>query len=127
VGTHTGICRTARRFPAGWLADLAERVEAELASPFERFGARLRVLPIRISHLRSVGEGVELALDPHDPKAWAWWGEFESDLEVRRRARFSRHWHDIRAPDQVEAWLRMESEKYLAQLRGSHTDIANPS
>jgi hypothetical protein len=116
-GGHTGPCRTVKRFSSDWLGDLAERIERELGPPFESHGATLKVRPIRISHLREVGEGVQLDLAPHDRKTWGWWGDFESDIEVRRRARFGRDWRDVRTSQEVETWLRREADAYLARLR----------
>jgi hypothetical protein len=87
-----------------------------MGDAFRPHGARLRVVPIRISHLASVGEGVALELDPDDVAAWKWWGDFESDIEVSRRPRFSRQWHGRLAAEEVVAWLRKEAKDYLAQL-----------
>jgi hypothetical protein len=114
---HTGVCRTVENFTNARLAELAVRIERELGPLFEPHGATLKVRPIRISHLRGVGEGVELGLAPHDLKTWGWWGEFESDIEVRRRARLSREWRDLRNLSEVEAWLRHEANSYLARVR----------
>lgn len=113
---HTGPCRTVKRFGSPWLGDLARSIENELGSPFEAYGASLRVLPTRISHVRDVGEGVQLDLAPHDVKTWESWGDFESDIEVRRRRRFSRRWRNVLTPEQVEAWLRREAAEYQALL-----------
>ncbi len=118
---HTGLCRTVTRFGNERLRDLAAMLESELGSPFKTHGATLKVRPIRISHLRDVGEGVQLDLSPHDPQGWMHWGDFESDVEVRRRPRFSRSWRDVLTPQQVEAWLRHETESYLAQLRSARS------
>jgi hypothetical protein len=114
---HTGVCRTVEKFTNAGLAELALRIERELGPPFEAFGASLKILPVRISHLREVGEGLQLDLAPHDVQTWEWWGEFESDIEVRRRARFSGEWRDVRTPQEVETWLRHEAEAYLDRLR----------
>jgi hypothetical protein len=114
---HGGVCRTTKRFRSAWLGDLATPVEHEYRDAFLEFGATLRVAPIRISHLREVGDGLELQLLPHDLGKWEWWGEFESDLEVRRRRRFSSEWHELVDRASVEAWLRSETERYLARLR----------
>jgi hypothetical protein len=83
----------------------------------------LKVRPIRISHVGEVGEGVQLDLDPHDPKSWAWWGDFESDIEVRRRPRLSRAWRELMDAKQVDTWLRGEAESYLARLRGRTASV----
>jgi hypothetical protein len=114
---HAGPCRTVKRFSSEWLGDLASRMERELGARFESHGATLKIRPIRISHFREVGEGVQLDLFPHDPKTWHRWGEFESDIEVCRRARLSREWRDVRTPQEVETWLRREADDYLVQLR----------
>jgi len=63
-----------------------------------------------------VGEGVSLDLDPDRVETWDWWGDFESYVEVGRRARFSRKWSYRLDYDGVMAWLREESKDYLAQL-----------
>jgi len=78
-------------------------------------------VPIRISHLASVGEGVALELDPDDVGAWEWSGNFESDIEVGRRTRFSRQWRDQLGVDEVGAWLRKEADDYLTQLEPLET------
>ena len=114
---HTGVCRTVENFTNAGLAELALRIERELGPPFESHGATLKVRPVRISHLREVGEGVQLDLAPHDVKTWEWWGVFESDIEVRRRTRLSREWRDLRNLPEVERWLRDEADAYLARLR----------
>src|SRR5205809_6905009 len=69
--------------------------------------------------LQAVGEGVALDLIPDDPKTWEWWGDFESELEVRRRPRFSREWHDVKSPSETENWLRSEAHRYLRHLQGA--------
>jgi hypothetical protein len=114
---HTGVCRTVEKFTNAGLAELALKIERELGPPFEPYGASLKVRPVRISHLREVGEGVQLDLAPHDVQTWEWWGEFESDIEVRRRVRLTREWRDVRALPDVESWLRREADAYLARLR----------
>ena len=98
------------------MTQIAADNEAALGDAFRPHGAQLRVVPIRISHLASVGEGVALELDPDDVAAWEWWGFFESDIEVSRRPRFSRQWNDRLSADDVVAWLRKEAKDYLAQL-----------
>jgi hypothetical protein len=112
-----GLCRTVKRFGVGWLHDLAKRIEAEFQDRFEEHGARLAVSPTRISGLRTVGEGVALELRPHDLKTWEWWGDFESELEVRRRRRFSRDWQEVSSPTESEKWLRSEARRYLRHLQ----------
>jgi hypothetical protein len=113
---HTGACRHVKRFRSRELARVAATIEAELGGAFKPYGAELQVTPVRISHLTSVGEGVVLDLEPDDFDTWEWWGVFESDLEVSRRARFSRQWNDQLRIDEVEAWLRKEAANYLARL-----------
>jgi hypothetical protein len=93
-------------------------VEAEYGQLFEEHGATFRVKPMRVSHLFEVGEGVELRLSPHEPGEWQWWGDFESDLEVRRRRRLSGFWHELLDEEEVDSWLRSETELYLSRLRG---------
>ena len=110
------MCRHVKRFRSAQLAEVASEIEAELGDAFRPHGARLRVVPIRISHLLSVGEGVALHLHPDDVASWDWWGDFESDIEVGRRARLSRKWEDWLSPDEVGAWLRSEAKSYLVQL-----------
>ena len=116
---HTGVCRHVKRFRPGPLTEVATEIEAELDDAFRPHGARLRVVPIRISHLASVGEGVALELFPDDPAAWEWWGDFESDIEVSSRARFSRAWENRLSPDEVREWLRNEAKSYLVQLEAA--------
>jgi len=113
---HTGACRQVKRFRRQELARIGAEIEAELGEAFRPYGARVRVVPIRISHLASVGEGVALELDPDDVGAWEWSGDFESDIEVGRRTRFSRQWRDQLGVDEVGAWLRKEADDYLTQL-----------
>jgi hypothetical protein len=117
--THTGVCRTVERFRSAWLADLARQTETEFQSAFADHGARLAVLPIQISHIGYVGEGIELALIPRDPQSWSWWGEFESDLEVRRRRRLSGKWEDTRTANDVAEWIRSGVQAYLSKLKPS--------
>jgi hypothetical protein len=45
-------------------------------------------------------------------------GDFESELEVRRRPRFSREWRDIISANETESWLRSEAHRYLRHLHG---------
>jgi ribosomal protein S5 len=116
MNAHTGICRTVKRFGQTWLEEVARGTEGEFARFFEEYGASLAVLPIRISHLIHVGEGLEVALVPHDPKSWTWWGEFESDLEVRRRPRFGTRWDALHTQEEVRNWLRTTVQSYKAQL-----------
>jgi hypothetical protein len=100
-----------------WLAEQAAAAEAEYGPSFEEHGASFRVAPIRISHLLEVGDGVELELLPRDPGKWEWWGEFESELEIRQRRRFSGQWRDLVDQKGIESWLQAEAERYLAKLR----------
>jgi hypothetical protein len=116
---HGGVCRVVKRFRSASLAEVARSVEGEYASAFEPFRASFRVLPIKISHLLSLGEGVALHLFPHEPRRWPWWGDFEADLEVRRRPRFSREWVDLKTSAELGRWLRQQTEQYLATLRGT--------
>ena len=118
AGEHTGVCRQVKRFRRQELAQLASEIEAELGDAFRPHGAQLRVVPIRITHLVSVGEGVALELDPDDVGKWEWWGDSESDIEVGRRPRFSRQWSDQLGREQVDGWLRKEAADYLAPLNG---------
>jgi hypothetical protein len=112
---HTGVCRTVKRFSVHWLEELARRVEADLGDQFRPYGAQLVVRPIRVSHLKTVGEGVQLDLAPLDSKRWTRWGDFENDLEVRQRRRLTRNWEALQNPSE-EAWLRSEAHGYLAKL-----------
>jgi hypothetical protein len=114
---HKGVCRTVRRFSPPWLEDAARTVEMDFGHAFEEYGARLAIRPIRISHLYHVGEGVEAALVPRDPKSWKWWGEFEADLEITRRPRLGRRWEDVHTRAEVQSWLRRTAESYWSQLR----------
>jgi hypothetical protein len=121
---HGGICRSVKRFGDAALREAALRVERDCGPSFEELRATLRVRPIRISGLRYVGDGVSLDLDPHDVKAWEWWGDFETDIEVRRRRRFSRQWAETRSAAQVEEWLRREAATCLADLREKEASLA---
>ena len=114
--TYSGVVRPVKRFSAPWLAAAAAAIESEVGDPFRPYGARLRARPIRISGVFSVGESVSLDLDPDQVEARDWWGDFESYVEVGRRARFSRKWNYRLDDDSVMAWLREESKDYLAQL-----------
>jgi len=61
---HRGnTCAIRSRGEHHRIRDLARNIENELGSLFEPYGATLRVLPIRISHVREVGEGVQLDLE----------------------------------------------------------------
>jgi hypothetical protein len=115
-----------KRFRNPQLKQIAEHVEAEFADAFRPYRAQLRVVPIRISHIVAVGEGVQLDLDPDDRAKWDWWGDFEADMEVSRRSRFSHRWNELVATSDVELWLRGQAREYLAQLnRGSPADTRN--
>lgn len=105
-----------RRFRDRPLGEMATSLVAEFQDAFKRHGATVIVRPLRISHLTSVGEGVQLHLSPFDVKAWEHWGNFESDLEVSRRPRFSRAWATTVPLDDVRTWLRIEAQEYLRQL-----------
>ena len=110
------VLRAVKRFDAAWLADLTGRVEAERGAPFEKHGASLRVRPLRVAHVGSVGEGLSLDLDPHELGTWEWWGEFESTLEVRRRPRLGGPWIELCPVEDVRAWVDRELDRYLAKL-----------
>jgi hypothetical protein len=110
------MCRTVRRFRDKQFQEMAASVKAEFQDAFKPHGATLVVRPQRISHLTSVGEGVQLGLSPFDVKAWDYWGDFESDLEVSRRPRGSKAWTTTVPLDDVRAWLRAEAQDYLRQL-----------
>jgi hypothetical protein len=114
--TTYGICRHVKQFRSAPLTRVAGEIETELGDAFRPHGARLRVVPIRISHLTAVGEGIALELDPDDVASWDWWGDFESDIEVSRRGRFSRTWEDRLSSDDVRTWLREEAKSSLARL-----------
>ena len=111
--------RNVKHFGTPAVEGLARRVEREAGPPFETYGAILKTCPVRMSRIRSVTEGVRLYLDPGNAKTWEWWGDFEGPhpLELRRRRRFSREWHELRTPAEVEDWLKQEASAYLAELR----------
>jgi hypothetical protein len=113
---HRGVCRVIRSFWVPWARDLAETIEHEFETDFAEYGADIKVLPIRISYLSQVGEGIQLSLIPRDPKRWPWWGDFESDVEVRRRQRLTRAWTDFLGAADVEEWLRRQVQSYLKRL-----------
>jgi hypothetical protein len=113
---HTGTCRPVKRFRDKEIEQVARSVEARYEGRFEPHGAKLAVLPEQISHLRSVGEGVELHLFPANTKTWPHWGRFESDVEARRRPRMSGAWERTMSLQDVERWLQTEAENYLLQL-----------
>jgi hypothetical protein len=79
------------------------------------------VLPIRITHFLSVGEGVALHLEPDDTGAWNHWGDFESDIEVAVRPRLAHTWRQKLSLSEVEAWLRKEASSYLRRLEAAAT------
>jgi hypothetical protein len=66
------VLRLVKRFDAQWLSELAAAVEGAHGPRFEAHGASLRVRPVRVTRLASVGEGVALELDPHEPGKWEW-------------------------------------------------------
>ncbi|MGH3020398.1 MAG: hypothetical protein ACRDNR_09585 [Gaiellaceae bacterium] len=113
---HSGICRGVNRFRHAWLEEMARDSEGRLGGDFESFGATLRVHAIRISHLTSVGEGVGLHLDPHDPKTWGWWGCFEADVEIARRPRLGAAWTELMSKDEIRSWIDANSTEYLRIL-----------
>lgn len=113
-----GLPRTVKRFGAAWLRELAMGIETEFQRRFEAHGARLAVSPLKVSGLTTVGEGVALVLIPRDPKAWDYWGDFESELEVRRRRRFSGEWQHVTSAEETETWIRSEADRYLGHLYG---------
>jgi hypothetical protein len=110
------VFRTVRRFDAPWLAELAAAVEDTRGFRFEAHGASLRIRPVRVTHVASVGDAVALELDPHEPGKWEWWGDFESTLEVRRRRRFGGEWADLFSVEEVSSWVDGELDSYLARL-----------
>lgn len=114
--SHTGVCRTVKRFRVHWLEEVARRVEADIGDEFRPYGAQFVVRPIRVSHLKTVGEGLQLDLAPVDLKRWTRWGDFEKDLEVRRRRRLTSNWEPLQSPGEVETWLRSEAQTYLSKL-----------
>jgi hypothetical protein len=111
-----GLIRGAKRFAEPALAEIARSVEERFQDRFAEYDADFRVLPIRVTRLRTVGDGMALDLAPHDAKTWDWWGDFESDIEVRRRRRFSRTWEQIVDPVELTQWLDAEAREYLAKL-----------
>lgn len=113
---HSGICRAVKNFGTPALAEVAGSVEERFHEEFAAHDASLRVVPIRISHLARVGEGVQLDVAPHDVESWERWGDFESDVEVRWRRRFSRTWHEAMGAHEVKSWLDVEARSYLAEL-----------
>ena len=96
---------------------MARDAESRFGDDFEPFGATLLVRPIRTSHIASVGEGVGLHLDPHDEKAWEWWGVFEADAEISRRRRFGKTWTELMSKEAVGSWIDANSAEYLRLLR----------
>jgi len=56
--------QTVRRFLDPELAEIARAAEERYRERFRAYRADFKVEPTRISHLRSVGEGLELALHP---------------------------------------------------------------
>jgi hypothetical protein len=111
--------QTVRRFLDPELAEIARAAEERYRERFRAYRADFKVEPTRISHLRSVGEGLELALHPDDPASWDWWGDFESGIEVRRRTRFTRSWRRVIEQAELAQWVESETERYLATLEVS--------
>jgi hypothetical protein len=120
---HTGICRTASRFGSEWLRDVAETIQSEHEARFTPFGATLRVRAIKVSHLLEVGDGLQLDLDPDDAGHWPFWGDFEADLEVRRRPRLMRNWREIYNREDVMNWARKRLDSYVAQLEAADAAV----
>jgi hypothetical protein len=96
---------------------MARESEARLGGDFEPFDATLRVHAVQISHIASVGEGVGLLLEPHDPKGWAWWGCFEADVEIARTPRFGTTWTELMRREDVGSWIDATGSEYLRILR----------
>lgn len=113
---HTGICRVVKTFGERSVAEVARKLEHDYGDRFRPFGATLAVRPIRISHVLSVGDGLQLALDPDDLSAWEHWGFFESDIEYRVRRRFASRWKRVKNDADLRAWMESESVKYLNTL-----------
>jgi hypothetical protein len=113
-----GVSREVRSFRDARLGEIASRIEQHYSAHFERYAARLELVPIRISRIASVGEGVQVTVVPNEPKNWDWWGEFEADTEVRTRQRLHRRWQEVVTLDELEVWLRLQVERYLSQLGG---------
>ncbi len=111
-----GLIGGARRFHDPAWPEIARAAEKRFQARFAAHGADLRIHPVRIHRLRTVGEGISPGLFPHDPKTWDWWGDFESALEIRRRRRFSRTWDTLVGPAEAEQWLDREALSFLAVL-----------
>lgn len=116
---HTGICRQVKSFRTPWLEEVAFEVEELYSAEFARFGFALKAVPIQVSHLRAVGEGVQLAVDPIDSDASELLGEFESDLEVIRRVRGSAEFQQLRSGSEVKEWASRTVTHYLRVLRSA--------
>ena len=106
----------AKSFGTPALADPARDLERKHGERFRPFGSTLRVRPARFHGVRRVCEGLSLDLDPDDVKSWEWWGDFEADLPVRARRRFSRTWSDVVSLGEVETWALAELDAYAERL-----------
>ena len=117
---HTGVCRHIEQFRDRHLARLAKEIESDLGRSFRPHGVQLRVLPIQITHLLSVGEGVALDLKPEDVAARGTTGATSNPtLRWAVSPRLSRAWHQKLSLSEVESWLRKEARSYLAELEAA--------
>lgn len=119
MGSGHVWCRVTKGFNEPWLESAARRAQEQFEGAFAEQGGRLTVVPLKITNVNSVGEGIRLDLVPSDQRKWDWGGEFESELEVRRRRRWSGQWESLRSPEEVALWLQNEAEAYLRRV----TDI----
>ena len=114
---HTGACSVVREFGLPWLREMATKIENLYGPEFEKYRGRFRIRPIRVTHFRQVGEGFTLELVPLEPDPYTWAGEFEADLEVRLRQRFSRQWKELVPPAEVERWMHIATKDYLDRVQ----------
>ena len=122
---HSGPCRIARRFTVPGIAEVAHEVEEEGRLALASLGAGVQAVPLRISHLLSVGEGLALSLMPEDPRDLNIVGDFKFELEIAVRPRFSRRWERKLDDEELRQSLRSALDDYtvrLSAIRGTGQD-----
>lgn len=80
--------------------------------------ASVRAVPLRISHLISVGEGLRLALVPDDARDLNIVGDFEFEVEIATRPRFSQQWTRLLEDEELVETLRAALDAYVKRLSG---------
>jgi hypothetical protein len=110
--------RLRNSFNEMWVNELIHAIESEYADAFDRSGARFQIHSIDRARVRTVRHVVAPSLYPYDVRdLLTIAGDFESELEVARRKRFSSNWRFCVDQAEAEAWLRNEAKAYLAQFK----------